>query len=262
MTNHVHLVVETPEANLSRGMHWLNTSYVGWFNHRHKRSGHLFQGRFHSVLIEKSAYFTEVLRYVVLNPVRARMVARPEDYRWSSYRATAALDVAPAWLALDSALALFGPDRMSAAAGYQRFVLANLDSDESLWDKVQHGVFLGSDSWMIQMREFVEAKPRSTDHPRAQRSVGRPAMSKVVTVVSRVAKRSPDEIRSKRSGPVRWLVAWLGWHEGTATLREIAAVLRLRSEGYVSNLIRRCERQFSDDPDLLRICDGAVAAFR
>src|SRR5215213_10285052 len=86
MTNHFHLVIQTPEANLSRGMQWLNGSYADWFNRRHERSGHLFQGRFKSFLIDQETYFDEVLRYVVLNPVRANMVGGPEEYRWSSYR--------------------------------------------------------------------------------------------------------------------------------------------------------------------------------
>ena len=262
MTNHFHLAIQTREANLSRGMHWLNTSYVGWFNHRHKRSGHLFQGRFHSVLIEKSSYFTEVLRYVVLNPVRAKMVARPEDYRWSSFRATAGLEAAPPWLDVDAALAVFGEDRASAAPAYERFVLAHLDSDESLWDRVQHGIFLGSDEWIVQMREVVESKPRSNDHPKLQRSVGRPVMAKIVTTVSRISGVPIDEVRSIRSGRIRLLVAWLGWHEGLATLTSIAAALRLRSDGYVSNLIRRCEAEFTASRDFLPILDQATAALR
>src|SRR6266576_423094 len=89
MTKHFHLVVQTPEANLSRGMQWFNTVYAVWFNRRHERSGHLYGGRFKAFVIEKETYFLEVLRYVVLNPVRANIVSRPEDYRWSSYRATA-----------------------------------------------------------------------------------------------------------------------------------------------------------------------------
>jgi hypothetical protein len=98
MTNHFHLLVQTPEANLSRGMQWFNTAYAVWFNRRHDRSGHLYGGRFKAFVIEKESYFLEVLRYVVLNPVRAHMVERPEDYRWSSYRATAGLEPAPEWL--------------------------------------------------------------------------------------------------------------------------------------------------------------------
>ncbi len=110
MTNHFHLVIQTHEPNLSRGMHWLNSTYAGWFNHRHGRCGHLFQGRFKSFLIERETYLREVLRYLVLNPVRAGMVTLPENYRWSSYRSTAGLDLAEKWLDTDAILGLFAPD--------------------------------------------------------------------------------------------------------------------------------------------------------
>ena len=91
MTNHFHLVMETPMANLSDGMQYLNSAYAGWFNKRHKRRSALFDGRFHSFVVEKEAYLQEVIRYVVLNPGRAKRGERPEDYRWSSYGAMAGL---------------------------------------------------------------------------------------------------------------------------------------------------------------------------
>jgi REP element-mobilizing transposase RayT len=81
MTNHYHLVMQTPDPNLSKGMHWLNSRYANWFNRTHGRCGHLFQGRFKALLVDREAYFAEVLRYVVLNPVRANLCARPEEYR-------------------------------------------------------------------------------------------------------------------------------------------------------------------------------------
>src|SRR5258706_3285264 len=126
MTNHYHLVVQTHKPNLSRGMHWLNSVYAGWFNRVHKRRGHLFEGRFKAFLIDKETYFAEVLRYVVLNPVRASMVERPEDYKWSSYRATGGLDKAPDWLDVDAALLSFGGDMETGHANYLEFVLARL----------------------------------------------------------------------------------------------------------------------------------------
>ncbi|MCA1734260.1 MAG: transposase, partial [Acidobacteria bacterium] len=86
MSNHYHLLIETPEKTLSRGMQWLNGEYARGFNKRHKRVGHLFHGRFKGQLVEKDSYLLELIRYVALNPVRAGIVARPEEYRWSSYR--------------------------------------------------------------------------------------------------------------------------------------------------------------------------------
>jgi REP element-mobilizing transposase RayT len=263
MTNHFHLVIQTPQPNLSRGMQWLNGTYAGWFNRVHKRCGHLFQGRFHAFLIEKETYFAEVLRYVVLNPVRAKMVERAEDYRWSSYRATAGLEAAPAWFDLTSALQTLGAEETAAAqTEYRSFVNAKLGCEEWLWDQVTNGIYLGTTSWTKRMRKLVERKPRSTDHPKVQRAVGRPAMHEVIAVLAKAAQLPRDVVRSVRGGRLRSLAAWLGWHEGLVTLRSIAAALRLRSEGHISNLIRRCQLDLGRDRDLLATLDSAIAHLR
>jgi putative transposase len=262
MTNHFHLVVQTAEANLSRGMHWLNTKYVVRFNRIHERSGHLYGGRFKAFLIEKETYLTEVLRYVVLNPVRAKMVERPEEYRWSSYRATAGLEAAPEWLDLGAALAPFAPDNELAQTYYREFVAQKIDSDERLWDRVINGIYLGSHSWAKSIRKWIESKPRSTDHPKKQRAIGRPKMHAVVSAVAKTAGETAATIRAARGGTLRRLAAWIGWNEGLLTLRNIAASLRLRSEGNVSYLIARCERELSVDRSLLNRLDGALAILR
>jgi REP element-mobilizing transposase RayT len=262
MTNHFHLVIQTPEPNLSRGMQWLNGTYAAWFNHRHQRAGHLFQGRFHAFLVEKEAYFAELLRYVVLNPVRAKMVVRPEDYRWSSYRATAGLEVAPAWLDVASALAWLTEEPAAANTAYRDFVLEKIGCEDRLWDKVTNAIYLGNEQWTKRMRKLVESRPRSTDHPKRQRAVGRPDMRAIVKTVAVIGSSSHEVVRSVRGGPLRRLIAWIGWHEGLVTLRSIAAALRLRSEGYVSNLIRRCEREFASDGQLLANLDTTLAILR
>jgi putative transposase len=262
MTNHFHLVVQTPEPNLSRGMHWLNTAYVVWFNRRHERSGHLFGGRFKAFLIEKETYFTTILRYVVLNPVRANMVARPEEYRWSSYRATAGLQDAPDWLDTVTALTAFAPVIDVARTLYCDFVEQAVQSNDRLWDKLVNGIYLGTEVWQKKMRKVVESKPRSSDHPKAHRAIGRPKMYRIVDAVARSAGEATASIRSRRGGVLRRLVAWIGWNEGLLTLRSIAASLRLRSEGHVSAMIRRCEREFAFDRTLLGHMDSALVALR
>jgi REP element-mobilizing transposase RayT len=261
MTNHFHLVIQTHQPNLSRGMHWLNGTYSAWFNRRHKRSGHLLQGRFKSTLVEGENYLREVIRYTVLNPVRAGMVVRPEEYRWSSYRSSAALDPAEEWLDLVSLLGMFDPDPRVARQLYQEYVMTRVDHPERLWDQVLNRMYFGSAVWARRMRKMVESRPRSTDHPKPHRAVGRPQMHQIVTTVARVAELTVSEIRM-RGNPLRKLVAWIGWHEGLVTLRSIAASLRLRSEGHVSNLIRRCEKAFSDDPILLGRLDLALSTLR
>jgi REP element-mobilizing transposase RayT len=262
MTNHFHLVIQTPKANLSRGMHWVNGTYAGWFNRAHKRCGHLFQGRFKAFLIEKEAYFAEVLRYTVLNPVRAKMVERPEDYKWSSYRVTAGLESAPEWFDLPAALAFFHPDHAVAHAHYREFVLAGIGAEDCLWDKLTSKIFLGEEAWTRAMRKIVEIKPRSTDHPKAQRAVGRPKMHRIVEAVGNAAGATRSWIRQTRGNALRRLAAWIGWHEGLLTLRSIAAGVLLRSEGHVSDLIRRCDEEFGTNATLLGYLDTALATLR
>jgi putative transposase len=262
MNNHFHLVIQTPEPNLSRGMQWLNGSYAGSFNRRHNRSGHLFQGRFKAFLIEKDSYFAEVLRYVVLNPVRAGIVQQLETYRWSSYRATVGLDDAPGWLDINAVLTTFSDDRHDAQSRYREFVLDRIASSDCLWDRLTNGMYLGTDDWTKRMRAIVESYPRSTDHPKEQRAVGRPRMHAVIAAVARAAGECADAVRSKRGNVLRRLAAWLGWHEGLITLRSIAASLRLRSEGHISGLIRRCEEEFALNSTLLTHLDLALADLR
>ena len=261
MSNHFHLVLETPSPTLSAGMQWLLGSYSQWFNKKHKRSGHLFGDRFHSFLIDSDTYLTGVARYVVLNPVRALMAERPELYRWSSYRASAGLETPPPWLALDRLQPFFG-EPQSWQANYAAFVAERVGSTESPWDRVRHGMFLGTDLWIRKMRKIVESKPRSSDHPKRQRSAGRPIMPRVIETVARIAGVSPGEIRNGRGGPLRMLCAWLGWYEGWHRLTLIAASLRLRSSGRISDLVDACEQRLRRDSHLNEILDLALPPLR
>ncbi len=259
LDNHFHLVIETPTPTLSRGMQWLNGSYAAWFNRRHKRWGHLLGDRFHAFLVEKEAYYLELLRYVVLNPVRAKMVERPEQYAWSSYRATAGYEAAPEWLNVGEIAALFG-EAEDWRENYKAYVDEKLTSEERLFDKVQRQLYLGTEEWVASMRKIVESKLRSDDHPRAQRTVGRPKMATIVEAVAGAFCTSAREIRQSHGGVARMLAAWLGWYEGLHRLRSIAAALRLRSSGRVSDLVAEAERTLRGDPELRRAVDAALAA--
>jgi REP element-mobilizing transposase RayT len=122
MTNHYHLVLVTPEPNISQGMHQLNGVYARWFNHRHGYEGHLFQRRFHSAVIESDWHLLEACRYVVLNPVRAGIVSGPSDWEWSSYRATVGASGSASTLAVDELLKFFGRRRNTAREAFRAFV--------------------------------------------------------------------------------------------------------------------------------------------
>src|SRR3954464_8651193 len=121
MVNHYHLVVETPRPNLSDGMRLLNGTFTQRFHRRYERGGHVLQGRFHSVLVDRDEYLLELVRYIARNPVRAGLCPRPEDWRWSSHRALAGL-APPRIVAVDGLLSLFAADRAEARRRYLAFV--------------------------------------------------------------------------------------------------------------------------------------------
>jgi REP element-mobilizing transposase RayT len=168
MTNHYHLVVETAQANLSAGMRQLNGRYTQAFNHRHRREGHLLQGRYKAILVEREAYLMELCRYVVLNPVRAGLAAEARAWRWSSYRATLT-GAGPAWLAVPELLGLFAPERKAAVRAYAGFVAEGTGRELGLWDRLEGQIYLGAADFVAAMRARAGRSGASGEIPRAQR---------------------------------------------------------------------------------------------
>jgi len=166
MSNHYHLVVETPEANLSKGMRQLNGVYTQYINRSYQRTGHVFQGRYKAVLVEKEGHLLELARYVVLNPVRAGLVADAADWRWSSYHAFAGTQEAPKWLEVDALLAQFGQQRDAAVAKFVDFVHAGVGLP-SVWEGLRGQIYLGSDVFVQRMQALVD--PSKSEVPRLQR---------------------------------------------------------------------------------------------
>jgi putative transposase len=168
MTNHYHIVIETPDANLSKGMRQLNGVYTQLFNRAHRRVGHVFQGRFKAILVEKDSYLLELARYVVLNPLRAKMVRRLGQWPWSSYPATCGQVPTPAWLQTDFVLSQFGAQRARARKKYIAFVHEGKGLP-SVWDGLRGQIYLGSEVFIRKMQSEIDKKPSLTEIPRAQR---------------------------------------------------------------------------------------------
>jgi REP element-mobilizing transposase RayT/transposase-like protein len=168
MTNHYHLLVETPDANLSKGMRQLNGVFTQYVNRTHARVGHLFQGRFKAILVERESYLLELSRYVVLNPVRAGMVAAPGDWPWSSYRATVGEVPAPEFLETDGVLRAFAEERTAAVAGYRRFVVEGIGA-ASPWQALKSQIYLGSERFVERMQARIDPKRPLREVPKRQR---------------------------------------------------------------------------------------------
>lgn len=192
MANHYHLMIETPDANLSKGMHHLNATFCQAHHKRHDTVGHLLQGRFKAIVVDRESYLLELARYVVLNPVRAGLVARPEDWPWSSYRATAGLsgsmlEAAPflstAWL-----LAQFGPDEMSVRRRYLDFVSSGIGLD-SPWPQLQSQLFLGKETFIEKLKDAIPEKTAVKEIPKLQRYANRPPLKEIFAAWKTKKKR-------------------------------------------------------------------------
>jgi hypothetical protein len=249
MPNHYHLLIETPEVGLSRGMRWLNQMYAEFFNERHERVGHLFQGRFKGILVEREGHLLELLRYIVLNPVRAGMVKFAGDYAWSNYRATAGLQPAPKWLDIDWTLAQFGsPDRFDAREEYRRFVADARGASYNPWEQVVGQIYLGGDEFCDRMQSLVRAKQRSAEHPRPQRMFVRPTLDAVVGFVAEAFSVIPDDLKRRTRGPARKALAHLAVDDAGITIRRMADWMKA-SDWAVSKLRRASHERYAKDDD-------------
>lgn len=168
MSNHYHILVETPEANLSKGMRQLNGVYTQYVNRSHGRVGHLFQGRFKGILVEREAYLLELARYIVLNPVRAGMVKAPEAWPWSSYRGTVSLAEAQDFLSTEWLLSAFADKRRRATSAFARFV-AEGKQGVSPWKDLKNQIYLGYERFVEQMQQRIRDDQPLQEIPVRQR---------------------------------------------------------------------------------------------
>lgn len=176
MDNHYHLLIETKRANLSESMRQLNGIYTQKFNRRHKRRGHLFQGRYKAMICDKDEYFLTLARYIVQNPVRARIVNDLTLFRWSSYSETAANTRKEDNLTVpDSTLSFFSRDREKAKKLYTSFVLSS--KDENIWDNLKAGFIFGGDDFVHKVNETVEKEERSKEITTIERYSARESLS-------------------------------------------------------------------------------------
>jgi putative transposase len=175
MTDHYHLLLETADGGLAQGMRQLNSVYAQRFNLRHAMVGHLFQGRYKAILVQKNTHLLELARYVVLNPVRAGMVASPGEWPWSSYALMTQAAAAPAWLDTAALLALFGPDARAAGLAYREFVAAGLQRPSPL-KEVRYQLLLGDDDFVDQHIDEL-ARPKLDNVTRIQRRLVRQSLA-------------------------------------------------------------------------------------
>ena len=248
MPNHIHLFVQTPKPNLSKGMQYLLSGYANWYAKRHQRTGHLFQGRFKAELVEDESYFWTLSRYIHLNPLRGKrpLVSHPRDWNWSSYGGFCEKRKRQDWVAYDEVLSGWKgemggsqPDR-----AYRRFVESGIDQPpKNPLDEALDGWLLGSEAFLARVRSILK-EPQQIDQVPNVRVLRSLSAAHVIETTAKYFGTTAESYQARRSNAEgRDLAAWLAHRKTTATLRDLASYFGLSHPDSVSNLIRRAERE-------------------
>lgn len=243
MTNHYHLLVETPEANLSAAIQWLNVSYATYFNRKRNRHGHLFQGRFKAVLVEADEYLAQLSRYIHLNPVKAKMVVAPQDYSWSSYAYFIGEREAPEWLTT-ALLRQFSKQRKSAIKHYRAFVEdIDADSVENPNKQSVAGCVLGESAFVLWVQEtFLSDDRDAREIPQLKKLQPLIPPEKIVATVAAIMGSSPDAIvnKGKKRNQPREISIYLSRQLCTISCVELGCYFGEISGSAISLCSKRC----------------------
>ncbi len=247
MGNHYHLLLETPRGNLSKVLHHINGAYTTYFNIKRGRSGHLFQGRFKGIVVEKDAYCKELSRYIHLNPVRAGLVKSPSEYPWSSYRYFTGKDKKPEWLTTELVLGDFGGEGRTGFRRYREYVERRETKElESPFKRIIASTFLGSEEFINNIRiEYLEKKKIDKRNIPAIKKVLRgPSLEDIEKAVVKVLGK--DHTLYKK------MCVYLSHQYSGMRLEEIGACFGMTSSA-ISQLSRRFKETIRGHKELGRI---------
>ena len=286
MSNHYHLLLETPVPNLSQAMQWLNLSYTVWFNRRRQRAGHLLQGRFKAIVFDPLESALSLSRYVHLNPVRLKRLGqdkaarraqagglspRPEpamvqqrlerlrSYRWSSYLAYAGHQSAPEWLERGTILAYLGTAPGGPRQAYRQYVERAVREGlaERPWDALVEQVVLGSQKFIASLRQQWRGSPRESRGLKRLR--GFPDWVQAVQAVERLKGQSWKEFRDRHGDWGRDLALYLGRKRCGLKLRALAELAGGIDYVSVSGAVRRLEQRAERDKFFKKLLNNALA---
>ena len=243
MPNHYHLLIETPLANLSRTMQFINSSYTTYYNAKRKASGHLFQGRYKAILIDKDSYIQELSRYIHLNPVRAKIVKLPEEYPWSSYGYYTFSKKVPKFLNTEFTLKCFENDREE----YRKFTEDGITKKtNNPLEKAKAEIILGSEKFIKEIKEkYLDKTKESRDLP-SLRELGKEHISAETIITTLKEYHVPEE--KKRT---KWTAYFIRRYTGR-TLREISEQFfnKKLSPSAIDKIISRVEKKRQKDKAL------------
>ena len=251
MGNHYHLLLRTQKANLSRSMQWFGTTYTRRFNLDHFQSGHLFQGRFKSILVQNDAYLMQLSYYIHNNPLRAGMVKRLIDYRWSSYPAYAYNRRHPGWLDKDLIFSQFQGENKHRQ--YREKSHKYSDEPRRIWEDVRHGFVYGSQTFVKRIKDrYIVGEPDPAIPQ--QKSVIRDSdplelLSKASKLLKCDIERIINSARVRESDKLsRDILLYLLWQEGKYTNEKIGKILGL-THSAVSRRVSITRKKMEQEQD-------------
>ncbi len=250
MGNHYHLLLRTNQTNLSKAMQWLGLTYARRLNNRQKRSGHLFQGRFKSMLVENDAYMMQLSCYIHRNPLRANMVKRLLEYRWSSYPVYAYGKKGPPWLKTALILSLFGGKNRHK--GYREKVQNYAGEEGKLWEDFRHGLILGSEDFVEKIRSLAVGSALHKEIPQHRKVLAGLNPAKIANqALALVEKKLKEYGRGHRirgqAKEDRDLVIYALWEMGLFKNEEIGQLFGV-SYSAVSHIARDVKELSARDP--------------
>jgi len=250
MTNHYHILIETPEKNLSKIMHHLNSSYTTYINIKRKRSGHLFQGRYKAILVDKDSYLLELSRYMHLNPVRAKMVERPEEYQYSSYGAY--ITGNDELVTITPVLSAFSQEIISAREKYRAFVESVLNEEmESPFKSVYGGMILGSSSFIKDTLTQIEGALLNREETANRRALlASHGADDIVSIVYERYGLTREELLNTDRNDLRKTCIYLMKKYAAATNRQIGEQLGGMSSFAVAKAYQRMVMDLKTDASL------------
>ena len=259
MSNHFHLLIETPDANLSKAMHDLNASYANWYRSKYKLIGSIFQGRYKAILVEKDEYFVVLSAYIHLNPVRAGIVKTPEAYLWSSFRCYSGKSKTPHFLFIFDILEKFKTKR-----DYQKYVMDLLRDEKEIRSEEVYGInsILGSTGFIRQVLAGVVKHDLRDREIREVKEFRRLSAEALMEIVMREFRIGEDQIKSrKRGNPYRKLFIYLLRKHTGISLREIGELMKM-DYGAVSELARYFGKEIEKNKEMKKMVERVSKEIR
>lgn len=254
MENHYHLILETPQGNLLKVMHGINGRYTGYFNRKCRRTGHLFQGRYKGILVDKDAYLLQLSRYVHLNPAKAGIVEKPEHYLWSSYRGFIGKGKRYEWVEYSWILEQFGTDEQKASRDYKIFVDAGLKDEQGNPFITLHGrVILGDETFLEKTKKLLVGKRISREVVERKKLRMAPLPDKIITAVADTCGVKEEIVTASggKNNKAKKIAMYLVYQYSGLENTEIGKLFGSIHYSAVSKAVTRLKQEMLRDKDLV-----------